>query len=172
MYNNSRKLAMHRVLYEYPLKYELWAKILLALPPAVLFVMAILFNRLTQIPDAMPHGTWAGLRIASWVLFATVPFILFIYWLVLPTKIFIHPDRLRVQYGRFFWNVRFDTIQSVKAAKGIPPAWSNSSVTSYRNQIEIIRKGKMNIRLSPENRDRFLDHVDHALSDWKRMHGG
>jgi 8-oxo-dGTP diphosphatase len=139
--------------------------------PVILIAMGILFNRLSQTPGLIPGETELGLHIASWVLFATAPFILFIYWLVLPTKIFIHSDRIRVQYGRFFWNVRFDTIESLKAAKGIPPAWSNSSVTSYRNQIEIVRKGKMNIRLSPDNRDRFLDHANRALSDWKRMQG-
>lgn len=162
---------MDNVLYEYPLKYELWAKILLAVPPVLLIAAALLFYRLSQTPGSIPGETEQGLRIATWVLFATAPFILFIYWLVLPTNIFIYQDRIRVQYGRFFWNVRFDTIESVKATKGIPPAWSNSSVTSYRNQIEIVRKGRMNIRLSPDNRDRFLDHANRALSEWKRMHG-
>ena len=158
------------VIYEGSIKYELWAKIVLAFPPVLVIAMGILFYRFAQTPDSVPGETELGLRIASWVLFATAPFILFIYWLVLPTKIVIHSDRIRVQYGRFFWNVRFDTIESVKAARGIPPVWSNSSVTSYRNQIEIIRKGKMNIRLSPDNRDRFLDHANRALSDWKRTH--
>jgi len=158
------------VLYEYPLKYEGWAKILLAIPPALLIVMGFLFHRLVQTMGLAPGEAEPGLRIASWILFASAPFILFIYWLVLPTKIFIHPDRLRVQYGRFFWNVRFDTIEEVKPARGIPPAWSNSSVTSYRNQVEIVRKGKRNIRLSPDNRELFLDQANRALSEWKRMH--
>ena len=157
-------------LYESAIKYERWVKFLLAFPIVLLIAMGILFYRLAHIPDVMPGETELGLHIASLVLFATAPFILFIYWLVLPTKIIIHSDRIKVQYGRFYWNVRFETIESVKTAKGIPPVWSNSSVTSYRNQIEIVRKGKMNIRLSPDNRDQFLDHANRALSDWKRTH--
>jgi hypothetical protein len=155
-------------LYEYPLKYERWAKIFLALPPVTLVVLGIIFHRLALAPDLMPGETESGLRIASWVLFASAFFVIFIYWLVLPTKIFIHPDRLRIQYGRFTWKVPFDKIEAVKAGRGMPPAWGNSSVTSYRNQIEIIRKGKMNIRLSPDNRALFLDHVNRALKEWKR----
>lgn len=162
---------MGGILYEFPLKYERWAKILLAFPPLLLVGMGILFARLARTPGLIPGETEPGLRIASWVLFATAPFILFVYWLVLPTKIFIHQDRIRVQYGRFYWNVRFDTIESVQATRGIPPAWSNSSVTSYRNQIEIVRKGRRSIRLSPDNRDRFLHQVNRTLSDWKRMQG-
>jgi hypothetical protein len=41
-------------------------------------------------------------------------------------------------------------------------------VTSYRNQIEIVRIRKRNIRLSPDNRDQFLDHANRALAAWKR----
>lgn len=162
--------AMSDTLYSFPLKYETWAKILLAFPPVLLVVMGIIFRRLAQTPEAMPGETGWGLSIASWVLFATAPFILFIYWLVLPTKIFIHQDRFRVQYGRFSWSIRFETIEAVKTASGIPPVWSNSSVTSYRNQVEIVRKGKMNIRLSPDQRERFLDQANRTLSDWMRAH--
>lgn len=161
---------MENVLYEYPLKYERWAKILLSLPLLLLIVLGIFFYRLANAPGVMPGESELRFRAAYWVLFASAPFTLFIYWMVLPTKIFIHRDRLRVQYGRFFWNVRFDTIEEVKAVRGMPSAWSSSSVTSYRNQIEIVRKGKMNIRLSPDNRDRFLGHINRALEDWKRMH--
>jgi hypothetical protein len=157
-------------IYETDIKYELWAKILLAFPVALVMAMGVFFYRFY-----LRHGIAAeasyGFKVASIVLFATGPFILFIYWLVLPTKIYIQQDRIRIKYGRFYWNVRFETIESVKTTRGIPPAWSNSSVTSYRNQIEIVRKKKMNIRLSPDGRDRFLDRANRALADWKQMQG-
>jgi uncharacterized membrane protein len=157
-------------IYETNIKYELWAKILLAFPVVLVMAMGVFFYRFY-----LQHGIAAeasyGFKVASIVLFATGPFILFIYWLVLPTKIYIQQDRIRIQYGRFTWNVRFETIEAVKTASGIPPVWSNSSVTSYRNQIEIVRKRKMNIRLSPDNRERFLDRANRALADWQRTQG-
>jgi hypothetical protein len=159
------------VLYETPLKYETWAKILLGFPIALVIAMGVFFYNYAHFHEGVSSETAYGFHVASIVLFATAPFILLIYWLVLPTKIFIYQDKIRIKYGQFYWNVRFETIEILKSASGIPPIWSNSSVTSYRNQIEIVRKGKMNIRLSPDNSVQFLDRANRALSDWKRTHG-
>lgn len=158
------------ILYESPLKYETWAKILLGFPIVLVTAMGIYFYYLARTQDGLSAATVHGFYVAAIILFATGPFILLIYWLVLPTKIFIHQDKIRIKYGQFYWNVRFETIESLQTASGIPPVWSNSSVTSYRNQIEIVRMRKMNIRLSPDNRDQFLDRANRALSDWKRTH--
>ncbi len=163
---------MDNALYKAAMKYENWVKVLLAFPIVLVTVMGIYFYRYAHFQNGISAEIEYGFHVASLILFATGPFILFIYWLVLPTKIFICQDRIRIKYGRFWWNVRFDTIESVNPASGIPPAWSNSSVTSYRNQIVIVRKGKMDIRLSPENRDRFLDQANRALSGWRRARGG
>ena len=158
------------ILYEGSIKYETWSKVLLAFPIVLVIVMGIFFYNFAHFHEGISGEMKYGFHVASIVLFATGPFILLVYWLVLPTKIYILQDRIRIKYGQFYWNVRFDTIESVKTAKGMPPVWSNSSVTSYRNQVEIARKGKMNIRLSPDNRDQFLDHAIRALSDWQRIH--
>ena len=159
------------ILYESSLRYETWAKILLGFPVVLVIVMGIFFYNFAHFQDEISSETAHGFHIASIVLFATAPFILLIYLLVIPTKIFIHQDKMRIKYGQFYWNVRFETIESVKAASGMPPIWSNSSVTSYRNQIEIVRIRNMNIRLSPDNRDQFLDHANRVIADWKRTHG-
>ncbi len=161
---------MNSALFEDTIKYEFWAKILLSLPVILLLAMGAFFYYSAHYRDAVPNEVEIAFHTASIVLFLTAPFILLVYWLVLPTKIFILQDRIRIKYGQFYWNIRFDTIEAVKPAKGIPPLVSNSSVTSYRSQIEIVRKGKMNIRLSPSQRDRFIEYANRALSDWKRIH--
>ena len=158
------------ILFEDSIKYETWAKILLGFPIVLVTAMGFYFYHVARTQNGLSAVTEHGFYVASIVLFATGPFILFIYWLVLPTKIFIHQEKIRIKYGRFFWNVKFQTIESVMAASGMPPVWSHSSVTSYRNQIEIVRTKKMNIRLSPESRDQFLDYANRALADWKRTH--
>ena len=158
------------ILYESSMKYETWVKILLGFPVVLMIAMGFFFFRFASLNQGISADADQGFRVASIVLFATGPFILLIYWLVLPTKIYILQDRIRIKYGQFYWNVRLDTVESFKPAKGIPPVWSNSSVTSYRNQIEIVRKKKMNIRLSPDNREQFLDHANRTLADWQRTH--
>lgn len=158
------------VLFENTIKYEFWVKVLLAFPVILMIAMAAFFYHSAHYKDAVPNEVEIAFHTVSIVLFLTAPFILLVYWLVLPTKIYILQDRIRIKYGLFYWNVRFDTIETVKAAKGIPPLWSDGSVTSYRNQIEIVRKGKRNLRLSPSRRVPFVDHANRALSDWSRIH--
>jgi hypothetical protein len=160
---------MDSVLYEDTVKYEFWAKVLLVFPVILLVAMGIFFYDYAHNRD-VPTEVEIAFHTVSLVLFLTAPFILLVYWFVLPTKIYILQDRIRIKYGRFFWNIRFNTIETVKTARGIPPLFSNSSVTSYRNQIEIVRRGRMNIRLSPSRRDQFVEHANRALSDWRRIH--
>ena len=153
------------LIHEGSIKYETWAKVLLGLPILLVTAMGVYFYDASRLKDGLSAATAQGFQAASIILFATGPFILFIYWLVLPRKIYILQDRIRIKYGQFYWNVRFDTIESMKTARGIPLVWSNSSVTSYRNQIEILRIKKMNIRLSPDNRDQFLDYANRAFAE-------
>lgn len=160
---------MDSVLYEGTVKYEFWAKVLLAFPVILLIAMGAFFYDYAHYRD-VPSEVETAFHAVAIVLFLTAPFILLVYWLVLPTRIYILQDKIRIKYGRFFWNIRFDTIETIKTARGIPPLMSNSSVTSYRNQIEIVRKHRMNIRLSPSQRDRFVEHANRALSDWRRIH--
>lgn len=169
-YNEKKGMQTDMILYETPVKYERWVKFVIALPAILLVVAGLVLSRIVHIPGVNPSGSGRELHIVSTVFFATAPFILFIYWLVLPTRISIHQDKMRVKFGRFFWTIRFETIESVRAASGFPPAFSHSSVTSYRNQVEIVRKSRMPVRLSPENRDEFLGHIHRALSEWKRAH--
>lgn len=163
---------MDFILYETPIKYERWAKVLLAFPIILLIAMAIFFYAAAGSRFDIPGEAKSGFIVASYILFATAPFILFVYWLVLPTKIFVLRDRIRIKYGRFTWNIGFDTVESIQAAHGIPPIFGNSSVTSYRNQVEIVRLGRMNVRLSPSERDRFLDHANRAIADWRKIQEG
>ena len=79
-----------------------------------MIAMGIFFYRFASAQQGISSEAEYGFHVASIVLFSTGPFLLLIYWLVLPTKI--------------------------------------------------------NIRLSPDNRDQFLDRANRALSDWNRTH--
>ena len=160
---------MDLVLYEDNIKYDFWVKIALVFPVVLLIAMGLLFTIDAHYKDVIPHEPAKDSHMGAIVLFASAPFILFVYWMVLPRKIFILQDRIRLKFGQFFWNVPFETIESVKASRGIA-AWTYcSSITCYRTQIEIVRKNRGNIRVSPSNRDRFLDSFKRAISDWERI---
>jgi len=159
---------MDLVLYEDSIKYDFWVKIALIFPVVLLIAMGIFFYVDAHYKDVIPSEPAKDSHMGAIVLFAAAPFVLVVYWMVLPRKVFILQDKLRLKFGQFFWNVPFETIESVKASRGIA-VWSYcSSITCYSTQIEIVRKNRGNIRISPSNRDQFLDYVNRALTDWNR----
>ncbi len=160
---------MDLVLYEDNIKYDFWVKVALVFPVVLLIAMGLFFYVDAHYKDVIPSEPAKDSNMGAIVLFASAPFVLFVYWMVLPRKIFILQDRVRLRFGQFFWNVPFETIESVKASRGLGAWCFHNSITCYRTQIEIVRKNRGNIRVSPNNRDRFLDSVHRALSDWERI---
>jgi hypothetical protein len=164
-------MCMDLVLYEDSIKYDFGVKIALIFPIILLIVMGLFFYVDAHYKDLIPKEHAKDSNTGALILFAAAPFILCVYWMILPRKIFVLQDRIRLQFGQFFWNVPFDTVESVKASRG-PGVWClHSSITCYSTQIEIVRKRRGNIRVSPARRDQFLDHVNRAISDWKRTQG-
>ena len=162
---------MDLVLFEDSIKYDPWVKIALVFPIILLITLGILFYIDAHYSDIIPSEPEAESSFGAIILFASVPFVLVVYWLLLPRKIYILQDRIKIKLGQFYLNVRFDNIRSVKPAKGIIIFSSFSSITSYSTQIEIIRKRGLNWRISPSRRDQFLEYVNRAMSDWKRTRG-
>jgi hypothetical protein len=121
-----------------------------------------------RIPGWNPSWLERELRLASWIFLAGAAFILLVYWLVLPRGIAIHQDKIRVKLGLFSWTIRFETIDKAEARRGFSLAPGHNSVTSYRNQVEILRRGRLPVRLSPNRRDEFLSYLNRALEDWRR----
>jgi len=162
--------TMDLVIFEDSIKYDLGIKIVLAFSLAVLIVLGILFYVDAQDSDIFPGEPAAESRTGSFVLFAAAVFLLAVYWLILPRTIAVSQEGLILRFRAFSWNIPFATIKSIKPASGIIVWWAHSWITSYRSQIEIIRKYRLKIRISPSRRDRFLEYAHKAFADWKNTH--
>jgi hypothetical protein len=162
---------MDLVLFEDSIKYDLVVKIALVFPIILLTVLGILFYFDAHYSDVFPSESEAESNFGAIILFASVPFVLVVYWLFLPRKVYVLQDRIKIKLGQFFLKVGFDNIESVKPARGIIIFSSFSSITSYSTQIEIIRKRGLNWRVCPSRRDQFLEYAKRAISDWKRTRG-
>jgi hypothetical protein len=156
---------MDAVLHEDGIKYDPWVKIVLVFPVVLFIVLGILFYIDAKYSDIFPKETSRKAMIAAIDLFVSTPLVVVIYFLSLPRKIYILQDRIRIKYGAFSINVPFETIESVKAAKGIIAKRAISSITSFKTQIEIVRKKRWNIRVSPSERDQFLEQANRVLKD-------
>ena len=162
---------MNLVLFEDSIEYEVWIKAALVFPIVLLIALGILFYIDAHYSDVIPSESETESNFGAIILFASVPFVLVVYWLLLPRKIYVLQDRIKIKLGQFYLNVSFDNIESVKPARGIIVFSSFSSITSFSTQIEIIRKRGLNWRVSPSSRDQFLEYVNRAMSDWKRTSG-
>lgn len=161
---------MDLILFEDNLKYDPWLKFILFFSVVLVIVLGLLFYIDAYSQDIFPGEPEKESKIASIVMFATAVFILLVYWAVLPRKASIFQDKIKIVYGAFSWSIPFYEVESARASKGSPMKNVRGSVTSMRNQIEIVRKEKKNIRISPTMRDRFLDSLNRALEDWRRTH--
>jgi hypothetical protein len=162
---------MNLVLFEDSIKYDFAVKIALVFPIILLITLGILFYIDAHYSDVFPGESPAESNIGAITLFASVPFVLVVYWLFLPRKVYVLQDRIKIKLGQFYLKVGFDNLESVKPARGIIVFSSFSSITSFSTQIEIIRKRGLNWRISPSRRDQFIEHVERAMSDWKRTRG-
>jgi len=161
---------MDLVIFEDSIKYDLGIKIVLVFSLMLLIVLGILFYVDAQDSDIFPGEPAAESRTGSFVLFAAAVFLLAVYWLILPRTIAVSQEGLILRFRAFSWNIPFATIKSIKPASGIIVWWAHSWITSYRSQIEIIRKYRLKIRISPSRRDQYLEYAHKAFADWKNTH--
>jgi hypothetical protein len=161
---------MDVVIFEDGIKYDLGIKIVLVLSLVLLVVLGILFYVDAQESDIFPGEPAAESRAGSFVLFASAVFLLAVYWLILPRAIAVSQEGVILRFRAFNWNIPFATIRSIAPASGIIVWWAHSWITSYRTQIEIIRKYRLKIRVSPSRRDQFLEYAHKAFADWKTTH--
>ncbi len=163
-------MTMDLVIFEDSIKYDLGIKVVLALSLVLLIVPGILFYVDAEDSDIFLGESAAESRIGSFVLFASAVFLLAVFWLILPRAIAVSQEGLILKFRVFNWNIPFATIKSIEPASGIIVWWAHSWITSYRSQIEIIRKYRFKIRVSPSRRDQFLEYAHRAFADWKNTH--
>ena len=163
---------MDLVIFEDSIKYDPGIKVVLVLSLVLLIVLGILFYVDAEDSDIFPGEPAAQSQIGSFVLFASAVLLLGVFWFILPRAIAVSQEGLILKFRAFTWNIPFVTIKSIKPASGIIVWWAHSWITSYRSQIEIIRKHRLKIRVSPSRRDQFLEYAHKAFADWKNTHPG
>lgn len=161
---------MDLIIFEDSIKYGAWVKLVLVFSLVLLIVLGILFFIDGHHSNVFPKEPPRESRIAFVVLCFFTVLTAAVYWLFLPRKITVSQDGIKTKFGGFSWNMPFQTIESIGAAKGLMVRRGFSCITSYKSQIVIVRKNKLNIRFSPSRCDQFLEAANRALADWRRTH--
>lgn len=162
---------MRSTLYEDRPRYDLWVKLSLGFSLAVIVALAAMAFVDGYARDVMPDQTAASSRQAGVVLLGLTALLAALYWGLMPQRFQVLDDRVRVKLGLFIFDIGFSAIKSARAAGGI--GWTAVSfVTSLRSQVEIKRRRGLAVRFSPGDSPAFLEHLEGAIREWDRLHGG
>ena len=144
---------MESLIYEDTPRYDVWLKAIMLLP--LFFVLIGVFN-LTSEP-----GSAIGM-------FATAVLMSAIYWAVFPRKYRILESKVKIVLGGpFSFNIPFDTIETARAPKGASVGLNFPSSFSGKNAVQIVRRKRLNVNITPSDRELFLENLDKALNGWR-----
>jgi hypothetical protein len=98
---------------------------------------------------------------AVWITMALVLVTMGLIWLIVPRRYEVLPDRLRIVFRAFRWDVRYDTVRDARpAAKWMAYGyWGMRFATSPGNTVEVRRVsprlfGRPNLIITPYDRVR------------------
>jgi len=146
---------MESATYEDKPKYDIWIKAILGFP-----LVFILIPGLYSFSNNDAETAFAML--------VTTVLIAIIYWVILPRKYCISDTKVKIMLGGpFAFSVPFATIQSARPPEGMSVGINFATSFSSKNAVQIVRKGKLDVNITPGNRATFLENLDKALNSWR-----
>jgi len=153
---------MDYVVYEDQPPTDIWIKLVFVVPPTVLLIPALTLLK----PDAAGASYFIYGAASTGILMA----ILFVF--TVPTRYCILNDRVRIEFrGPFAFNVPFNTITGISNAR-----WSTVGINfptnlSQSNVLEISRRRRMAVTITPADKQAFADNFRKIFQDWKQQKG-
>jgi hypothetical protein len=144
------------LLYETDSAFDWWIRLIFVGLPVITFAIGLVML-MQNSPDA------------PYLFSITVFYILLFYW-VMPRKLQVYEDRLRILLGKpFSFSISFGTIKSVRHASAGKAYvyWGVRWATSSHNVVEIERSKGLSMVISPTNSDTFVTRVNDALKNYR-----
>lgn len=149
---------MDSLIYQDNTHKDIWLKLILAIPLALILVPALYSLAENNTETAMQ-------------MFGVIIFIVVVFWTIIPRQYLILDNKVKIVFVRpFAFNIPFNTIKTARIAKTTSFGINLPSSLSSKHAVEIIRKKRMGVIITPENRKLFLETLDKALSDWGKYH--
>ena len=143
---------MDSVLYEDKPHYDIWMKAIMAFP-LVFIIMGVFLS--SEPGEAIS-------------MFATAVLMAIIYWAIFPRRYCVLDSKVKIALGGpISFNIPFDSIESAGAPEGMSVGINFATSFSSKNAVQIVRKGKLNVNITPGNRAPFLENMDKALNSWR-----
>ena len=139
------------LLYQFKPKYDFWLKFILGGLLTLTFIMGLFF--LTNNKEA------------ALILFGVTVFDALLFVTILPNRFLIYEDRLVIKLGGpLAHNIYLDEIKDVKPASSndVFIYWGIRFATATSTVVEIVRRKGLNVIISPDDRDIFVEQLERA----------
>jgi hypothetical protein len=134
---------------------DIWMKGILLLPSAILLVTAITL--------------WQESLQATLYLIAGALLIGLVFIFIIPIKYCIFNTKIRIEFrGPFSFNIPFETVTGVREPRWFTAGINLPTNMSQSNALEIARKGRMPVNITPADKQAFVSNFDKAFNDWKQ----
>lgn len=147
---------MDSIIYEDKPHYDIWIKAIIAFP-LIIIIIPGLYSFINDDTDAA-----IGMLI-------TAAFIIIAFWVILPRRYLVLDSKIKIALGGpFSFTIPFDTIKSARIPKGATIGINFVTSFSAKNAVEIDRRKRLNVNITPGDRELFLRAVDKALTGWRK----
>lgn len=139
---------------------DIWLKLVLLIPLAIILVPAFDYLANNSTGEAVE-------------MFGTAAFILVIFWIIIPRQYIIFDSKVKIVFVRpFSFTIPFHTIKTARIPKGASFGINFPSSLSNKHAVEIVRNKRMNVIITPANRELFLETLEKAMSVWRKYNSG
>ena len=128
---------------------------------ALLAIDAVLVAALLLLSEVIAAAVSAAGLVATYALL----------WLILPRRYELWPDRLRLAFAAWSWDIPYEGIEAVREGRwyeaygfmGVRFATApGQTVVVLRRNSHLFRRP--NLVISPEGREKFMRQIQHAIS--------
>lgn len=104
----------------------------------------------------------------AYELFAIVVVMAIVIWLIIPRQYLILENKVKIVLGGpLSFSIHFNTIKTAHAPRGTTFGINFPTSLSSKHVVEIVRHKRMNVTITPNNRELFLETLQKALGDWR-----
>ena len=134
---------------------DIWLKLILAIPVVIIVAPALYYLATSESKVA-------------YELLAIVVVMAIVLWLIVPRQYLIMDSRVKIVLGGpFSFSIHFNTINTARIPRGTTFGINFPSSLSNKHVVEIVRNRRMNVTITPNERELFLKTLEKALGDWR-----
>jgi len=149
----QEKLKLDYLLNEHKARYDKWILLVIFVPLIILLG--------TTLAVVISEEEGAVETLITFVILAGI------IWIIMPRKYLVMSNRLKIVLGASIpFNVPYNNIKELKKPEGI--LFGINWATSTKTLIQIVLKKGLNINISPDNRESFIQNINKAMQEWRR----